>query len=370
MRVDIKKFMLLSNIIIDRIERDGPLSFRDFMEMALYYPGQGYYTSDRQKLGRSGDFYTSAYLTGLFGEMVAGQLEEMWYVIGQQPFTIVEFGAGTGLLCRDILHRLKANSQLYDQLSYVIIEKSEPMRDREKAILPSTVRWVDSIRDISPVTGCILSNELVDNFSVHQVVMLDELMEVCVAYDGGFVEILRPAADPLKDYLCRLGVDLPRGFRAEINLEATEWIMELSRALHQGFVMTIDYGYTSSALYSKRTGTLACYHQHQVNHCPYELVGEQDITTHVNFSALDYWGSQGGLECCGFTSQTHFLQALGLTGRLRKWEEETAADPECRQQQLIRLRTLLEMGHQFKVLVQRKGVGRVFLSGLQFAQPL
>jgi SAM-dependent MidA family methyltransferase len=377
MRVDIRKFMLLSNIIIDRIQRDGPLSFRDFMEMALYYPGQGYYTSDRQKLGRYGDFYTSAYLTGLFGEMVAGQLEEMWYLLGQQPFTVVEFGAGTGLLCRDILHRLKANNRLYDQLSYVIIEKSEPMRNREKSILPEKVRWVDSIRDISPVTGCILSNELVDNFSVHQVVMLEELMEVCVAYDGGFVETLRPAADPLKDYLGQLGVDLPRGYRAEINLEATEWIMEVSRALHQGFVMTIDYGYASSALYSKRTGTLACYHQHQVTHCPYELVGEQDITTHVNFSALDYWGRQGGLECCGFTSQTHFLQALGLTRHLRKWEEEAAmdqggapTDPERRQQQLVQLRTLLEMGHQFKVLVQRKGVGRVYLSGLQFAQPL
>lgn len=362
--------MLLSRLIIDRIRREGPLSFRDFMEMALYYPGQGYYTSCRQKLGRSGDYYTSAYLTGLFGEMLAAQLEEMWYILGQQPFTVVEFGAGTGLLCRDILCRLKANSRLYDQLSYVIIEKSEPMRNREKAILPGKVRWVDSIRDISPVTGCIFSNELVDNFSVHQVIMLEELMEVCVSYDGGFVETLRPASDPLKDYLIRLGVGLPRGFRAEINLEATEWIMEVSRALHRGFVLTIDYGYTSSALYSKKTGTLACYHQHKVNHCPYELVGEQDITTHVNFSALDYWGRLGGLECGGFTSQTQFLQALGLARRLRKWEEEAAADPERLQQQLRQLRTLLEMGYQFKVLVQRKGVGRVFLSGLQFAQPL
>jgi SAM-dependent MidA family methyltransferase len=362
--------MSLPTIIIDRIRKDGPLSFRDFMEMALYYPGQGYYTSDRQKLGRAGDFYTSAYLTGLFGQMVAGQLEEMWHVLGQQPFTIVEYGAGTGLLCRDILHRLKANGRLYEQLSYVIIEKSEPMRNRERAILPPTVRWVDSISDIPPVTGCILSNELVDNFSVHQVVMLEELMEVCVAYDGGFVETLRPAAAPLKDYLGRLGVDLPKGFRAEINLEATEWIMEVSRALHQGFLMTIDYGYTSSALYSKRTGTLACYHQHRVNHCPYDLVGEQDITTHVNFSALDHWGRQGGLECCGFTSQTQFLQALGLARHLREWEEEAATDPVRRQQQMLQLRTLLEMGHQFKVLVQRKGVGRVYLSGLQFAQPL
>src|ERR1700748_3739225 len=101
--------MSLPHIIIDRIRKEGPLSFRDFMEMALYYPDCGYYTSDRLPLGRSGDFYTSAYLTGLFGDMVAGQLEEMWHLLGQQPFTVVEFGAGTGLLCQDILRRLKDN---------------------------------------------------------------------------------------------------------------------------------------------------------------------------------------------------------------------------------------------------------------------
>ena len=89
-----------------------------------------------------------------------------------------------------------------------------------------------------------------------------------------------------------------------------------------------------------------------------------------NFSALDYWGRQGGLECCGFTSQTHFLQALGLTRHLRKWEEEVAANPVRRQQQMLQLHTLLEMGHPFKVLVQRKGIGRVYLSGMQFAHPL
>ena len=273
----------LPEIIIAKIEKEGPLSFRDFMEMALYHPGHCYYTSDRVKIGADGDFYTSPYLTGLFGELLGNQLEEMWITLGRLPFTIVEYGAGTGLLCRDILCRLKENRQLYETLNYFIIEKSGTMREKESAILPEKVDWKVSIRELGPVTGCIFSNELVDNFSVHQVVMEDELMEVCVIYDEGFREILRPAPENLKDYLYRLGVDLPRGFRAEINLEATQWIQEVAGSLQKGFVMTIDYGYPSAVLYGKKTGTLACYHRHRVHYSPYEFIGEHDITSHVNF---------------------------------------------------------------------------------------
>jgi SAM-dependent MidA family methyltransferase len=384
--MSLPEIISLPAIIIDKIQKDGVISFRDFMEMALYFPGYGYYTSDRQKIGKSGDFYTSPYLTGLFGEMIGGQLEEMWQILGRKPFTIVEYGAGTGLLCRDILTRLKKNEELYDKLQYVIIEKCEPMRARERALLAGQpllavqpapllsgkVTWKDSIRDIPAFTGCILSNELVDNFAVYQVVMEDELMEVCVSFDDGFTETLRPAPEPLREYLRRLGVTLPRGYRAEINLEATEWIQEVARALDRGFVMTIDYGYPSSALYSKSSGTLACYYRHQVHHCPYTFIGEQDITSHVNFSALDHWGRLSGLDFCGYTSQTHFLRGLGLGHYLRQWEDETSqSDPLAREQQIGSIQTLLlGMGQKFKVLIQRKGVERMWLSGLQFPQPL
>lgn len=366
--------MSLSDVIIGKIQQEGPLSFHDFMEMALYYPGQGYYTSRREKLGESGDFYTSPYLTSLFGEMLAGQLEEMWERLGGGPFTIVEYGAGTGLLCRDILHRMSANQQLYDGLQYYIIEKSESMREKERRILPDKVQWINSVNEISPVTGCILSNELLDNFSVHQVLMLDELMEVFVGYGSeGFNEQLRPASEGLRNYLSQLQVKLPRGYRTEINLEATEWIRQISAALKRGFVLTIDYGYPSSLLYSKKEGTLACYHGHKINHSPFDFIGEQDITSHVNFSALDYWGRLNGLECCGYTTQTHFLQGLGITSHLQKIEGTGVQDmdPAARQQRLWQLRTLLlDMGRKFKVLIQSKGVERMMLSGMQFAQAL
>lgn len=369
--------MPLPEIIIDTIRRQGPLSFRDFMEMALYDPSEGYYSASHDRLGVAGDFYTSPYLTRLFGEMIAGQLEEMWRHLGCQPFVVVEYGAGTGLLCRDILTRLRSNAELFHHLQYVIIEKSPWMRSRERDLLAGDdllhkLRWESSIDVLGPVNGCILSNELVDNFAVHQVVMEEELMEVFVGYEDGFVEILRPASTALKDYLRQLQVALPRGFRTEINLEAVDWIRSVSAALQRGFVITIDYGSSSSGLYDKSAGTLVCYHQHQVNHSPYQWIGEQDITSHVNFSALDHWGRQHGLEHCGFTSQTRFLQGLGLNRRLQQLEalagvpDQRAHDVAFRQLYTL----LVDMGSKFKVLIQRKGIGRSFLSGLQFSQVL
>ena len=356
----------LSVIIRDKIQQEGPVSFRDFMEMALYHPEFGYYTSSRPKLGEDGDFYTSGYVTGLFGELLAVQLEEMWNVLERRPFTIVEFGAGTGLLCHDILCRLQENAELFEKLNYFIIEKSETMRALGRRHLPEKVQWKGSIREIGPVTGCIFCNELVDNFSVHRVVMADELMEICVAHDRGFVETLRPAPEMLKDYLTRMNVDLPRGYQAEINLEATTWIGEVGAALQKGWVMTIDYGFSAAALYSKRSGTLACYRRHKAHFSPYEHIGDQDITAHVNFSALDYWGRNAGLRVTGYTSQTHFLKGLGLTGQLRI-REKNGIDASER----ARLMTfLLEMGQKFKVLIQHKGVAKTLLSGLVFSDYL
>jgi SAM-dependent MidA family methyltransferase len=356
--------MPLQELIINTINKRGPISFHDFMEMALYYPVQGYYAAPRDKIGEAGDFYTSPYLTDLFGEMIAGQLEEMWRILDRRPFTIVECGAGTGLLCRDILRHLKNNRELFEHLTYMIIEKSEWMRQKEKTLLAGEdflpmVRWVASLRDLPHIHGCILSNELVDNFAVHQVVMTGQLMEVFVTYDNGFKEILEPASPSLNAYLQEFQVTLPEGARAEINLEATEWIRDAAAALSSGFVLTIDYGHCAADLYSRRTGTLACYHRHQVGHCPYDHIGEQDITTHVNFSALDRWGSRHGLEYCGYTSQTRFLQGLGLTSRLHHLG---ISAPQ--------LRILFDMSSRFKVLIQRKNLHRVFLSGLQFSESL
>jgi SAM-dependent MidA family methyltransferase len=364
--------MQLQDVIIQRIREQGPVSFHDFMEMCLYYPELGYYTAVHNTIGKRGDYYTSAYLTPAFGAMISRQLEEMWQLLDTGNFTLVEFGAGTGLLCCDILNYLKNNSALYDHLHYCIIEKSPVMREIEKANVAKCgfcekVSWHNSIQELSGLTGCILSNELVDNFSVHRVVMEHELKEVYVDYNNGFTELLQPAGNALSEYLKELNVLLPNGYAGEINLEATQWIHDIACCMHKGYVMTIDYGYLCNELYNERhkQGTLICYNKHAVNDCIYNCIGEQDITTHVNFSALDHWGYKSGLTSCGFTNQANFLLNLGFNEYLAQSINGHAGYMNYRKNALLKYLLLIDMGNKYKVLIQQKGVPHKTLTGLK-----
>ena len=362
--------MVLREIIIQKIKENGPISFRDFMDMALYYPSLGYYNSTQNKIGKQGDYYTSPVLSTLFGQMIGKQIEEMWFVLDKKPFTIIEYGAGTGVLCYDILNYLKSNTDLYDQLNYCIIEKSETMQKQQRSLLHEKVGWYDSINEISGINGCVLSNELLDNFPVHKVVMQDELMEVFVDYENDFVEVLKPANEILKNYLGEQNIVLPKDYATEINLQALEWINEIAVNVETGFVLTIDYGFPASELYnSKRNaGTLVCFKNHEVNYSPYSNIGQQDITVHVNFSALDHWGKKYGLKTTGFATQDHFLRSLGLMNYLRKLELENN-DQNNREFIFQIHKLLMDMGNKFKVLIQQKGVKSNMLTGMQFSIP-
>ena len=362
--------MELTEIIIKKIRDEGPVSFHDFMEMALYYPGLGYYTSDREKFGKSGDYFTSPLLSKIYGQMIGLQLEEMWQIMNEHPMTIVEYGAGSGTLCSDILSYLEKNSALYEHLKYYIIEKSEYLQQKQQERLPEKVKWANSINELKGFTGCVLSNEVVDNFSVHIVVMEDELMEVFVDYTDEFVEVLQPASEEIKNYLQQQHIHLSKGYRTEINLEAEHWIKEIAGNIEKGFVITIDYGYLCNELYSpeRKTGTLACYYQHAVNLLPYSQIGYQDITAHVNFSALHLWGKKYGLEYTGFCNQYYFLHSLGLGTYLRHLEKEAHQDQDRKAfHQMYQL--LMEMGNKFMVLIQQKGLKSKTIKGMQFALP-
>ncbi len=298
--------MTLSSLIIQKIKQQGPISFHDFMEMALYYPGLGYYTSNKEKIGKTGDYYTSSNLTPAFGELLGRQIEEMWHLLGEnegKEFTVVEMGAGKGILSGDVLSYLKKNHEFYQELNYCIVEKSLSLRKEQKKRLGNeNIKWFDSIKDLKGIVGCIFSNELPDAFPVHVVQMENELMEVFAGYEKNFIEVLKPASTRLKDYLKELDVTLTSGYRTEINLDAIKWVQEISSALEKGFIITIDYGYPSDELYQeyRNRGTLMCYHNHSVNESPFEHIGEQDMTSHVNFSALDHWGRKFGLELMRF----------------------------------------------------------------------
>lgn len=359
--------MDLTEIIIHEIKKEGMIPFNAYMELCLYHPEFGYYTSERTKIGKNGDFYTSSSLGPAFGALVARQMEEMWEWMGCKPFTIVEYGAGTGRLAIDLLANLKANERMYEGLRYCIIEKSGSLQELEKTRLKEKVQWYNAIAEISEINGCILSNELLDNFAVHQVVMEKELMEVFVAYDNGFKEILKPAAAELKAYLNELQIILPEGFRTEINLEVISWIKEITAALVKGYVMTIDYGYLSTELCksSRSQGTIRCYRNHAVSDCAYMHVGEQDITAHVNFSALMHWGEKYGLQNCGFTSQAEFLMAMGFN----EWVYQAYTGEEnvvqaAQKISMLKHTLLMDMGTKFKILFQEKRMDMKKLSGL------
>lgn len=351
--------MGLSAYIAEQICRYGPVSFHDFMEWCLYEPNLGYYTNKCKGIGFEGDFYTSATLSPVFGAVLGKQLEEMWELMGKHPFSIVEYGAGTGHLCKAILTYLERNKEMYADLRYCIIEKSKLMRDKARDQLPELVEWFDSITKIPELYGCVLSNELVDNFAVHRVVNNDELMEVYVDYQNGFAEQLRPAGLELNAYLSELGIKLPRSYVTEINLDALAWISEIASTLKKGYVITIDYGFENAELYKegRSQGTLLCYYKHSVNDSFYDHIGEQDMTSHVNFSALNYWGSKKGLRETGFTSQGYFLSSLDFREQLlnilaKEQDVVTAAKKAV----MLSHTLLMDMGNKYKVLIQEKGV--------------
>ncbi len=362
--------METEEIIIEKIRSSGPLKFRDFMETALYHPGVGYYNTPAQKIGKSGDYYTSPCYTNLFGELIAKQLVEMIQLVNESTFTIVEYGAGTGILCLDILGYLQQAQGSSLNLEYCIVEKSSAMRQLQQELLPAGVRWIENIYELEGFTGCVVANEVVDNFSVHVVKMADELKELYINYGkAGFEEVWQPASLDLVEYFDALDATLPEGNLAEINLEAIDWITSIGLSMRKGFVMTIDYGGTSGELYSPRRpgGTLTCFHKHRVNDQFLGNIGRQDITAHVNFSALAHWGARCGLKVAGFTTQSNFLRGLGFSAHLRQSELAGKNDPATNMKVNVVSNFFLDMGQKLKVLVLQKGLQSPALSGLQFA---
>jgi len=361
--------MTLKNIIIDQIKERGPLSFCDFMEMALYYPELGYYTSPRKKIGNDGDFYTSCTVSPLFGHMIARQLLEMWDLMNEKTFDIVEYGAGTGHLCKSILGYIHGYADRKKDVRYYIIEKSKSLRRAQEVFLDGeNVRWVDSISDIPDLKGCVLANEVLDNFSVHRVLMKDELQEVFVDFDGDFREVLRPASQSIRDYFNDLRIQLPKGFSAEVCLGARTWISEIASRLQKGFVMTIDYGFTAGELLQehRREGSVICYHEHKVSENFYSRIGEQDITAHVNFSALGLFASQCGLGFSGFRNQGPFLESLGFFEHMKSTRENDADPVAIAKKENLLSHVLIEdMGRKFKVLVLHKEMPAHSLRGFR-----
>jgi len=344
------------------------ISFADFMAQALYHPQYGYYMAPRDRIGKSGDFFTSSSVNALFGRLVARQLIQMAELLSAATFQVVEQGAGEGHLALDILDTLAEEApELYTRLSYTLVEVSLDNRQRQAKNLAAHVdkiAWSDENNWLI-TSGCFLSNELVDAFPVHVVEKRGGvLQEVFVtSQDATFVEEIRTSTDPrLAEYFTWLGCGPVEGNRAEVNLAAPEWMRRVGQRIEQGFALTIDYGYPAGELYAphRRAGTLMCYHRHQADDNPYDRVGEKDITAHVDFTALQKAGSEVGLATLSFSEQYRFLLGLGFFEELVRLEAAATDEKEARALRLTLKNLIMPeagMGETFKVLVQGKNVG-------------
>ncbi len=371
----------LRRFVFSQIEERGAIPFSQFMEWCLYHPADGYYQSERMRIGKDGDFYTGPCVHPLFGGLIAKQLSQMSERLGGTFFDVVEQGGGKGFLCEDILQWAKKNEPaFYERLRYHLIETSPHLLKEQKERFleqqkDGKVLWMDPEafeQGKTLVQGCFLSNELVDAFPVHQVIFdRGILKEIYVTQDHGQLkEQWGEPSDPrIAPYFQSIGINLHAGQRAEVNLKALDWVEKVARCLRKGFALTIDYGYLAKELYGphRGEGTLLCYYQHQTSQNPYERLGEQDITSHVNFSSLIKKGEEVGLHLTGLVPQYQFLLALGL---LQEMESLGRGMSEMDALQLrLSLKHLIEpemgMGEVFKVLIQHKGMDQPQLDGLR-----
>lgn len=375
----------LKAAIRERIAAEDRIPFREFMAMALYHPQHGYYSSPRQRMGRHGDYLTSPEVNPIFGSLVAKQLAQMWQAMGEpQPFTIVEMGAGSGLLARDILAWASRRApDFFQALEYCLIEVNDWLVENQRRLLRQVdasltkASWLPSLEAIAAesVSGCFLSNELIDSFPVHRVTVRDgRLHELYVGWqEERFVESLGPPSTPvLQEYFHRLGLLPGEGCSAEANLEALEWMKAVARALRRGFVLTFDYGYPAEELYApwRKDGTLLCFYRHNPSTDPYARLGRQDMTSHVDFTSLVQAGREHGLEPLGLTSQSRFLAALGIAAGLERQADGELSLEEyyARRRAVTELIDPASLG-RIKVLIQAKGVGQPKLWGLEGSEP-
>jgi SAM-dependent MidA family methyltransferase len=322
-----------------RIQREGPISFRDFMDEALYHPEFGYYTSARNPLGRAGDYYTSSDLDPVFGKLLARKFQEMATTLGitEGSFTILELGAGRGLLAREILQHAR--------FRYCILERSSAMRDRQRETLSGLpIEWVSEMPE--RLTGCVFSNEFFDALPVHRVVRRNGVLREIYVTDQ-FTEVEGDLQEPLV-------APLADGQLADICLDARRWVAQIGASLERGYHLAIDYGYQEREFYARPRGTLMCYWKHQAVEDPYIRIGEQDITAHVNFSDLINAGTAAGLENVSFTTQMDFLIQQGILQEIEALVPATSVDAIQRMMAIKKLILPDAMGQRFKVLIQRQ----------------
>jgi SAM-dependent MidA family methyltransferase len=359
----------LRALIEEEIRRSGPVSFERFMERALYEPGLGYYAAGGEARGPGADFRTSPLAGRVFALLVASQLAQCWEILGTpEEFTLVEFGAGSGVLARGLVASLRERARWPGRGRYLMVDPYAASRleaasaGAAEAAGPRYVGEGEALRALAEGPAVVLSNEYLDALPVRRFVIRGgrarEIRIDRAAGPDAFVEVeaeIGPAEADLGSFPLP---PLPEGFQFEDHRRARQWMERVGAALSRGFVLTFDYGYRRAERFrpERAAGTCLAYRRHRLERDLLARPGEQDLTSHVDFDDLIETGARHGLEALGLTDQMRFLTALaarlgileGEPGSAAQWQERLAF------KELIRPGG---MGTAFRVLVQSKGAG-------------
>jgi SAM-dependent MidA family methyltransferase len=333
--VDIPSDPVLVAAIQAEIERSGPITFARFMEIALYDSERGYYRGAAARPGRDGDFLTAPEAHPIFGRAIARFADDVWQALGRPArFTVREHGAGTGALAEALLAGLDADaSAAFGAIRYRVVEvepaRLSAVRSRLDAVGRAGVLESD---DGNPIDGLVIANEVLDALPTHRVVLRDgELREIFVGVDADG-RLIDAEGDPSTPLLARRlaedRVAFEEGQRGEICLAAETWLSSAAAGLRRGVVLLIDYGHQAAELYDPRRragGTLAAYLRHQVHDDPYRAVGRQDLTAHVDVTAVERALAVAALDHLGTTTQSAFLEQLGAGEILVTYQSGPAA---------------------------------------------
>ena len=324
----------------------GWIAFARYMELALYEPGLGYYAGGAQKFGHEGDFVTAPELGSLFGRTLARQLEEL-------GSPILEFGAGSGALAATLLSQ--------DAFDYHIVEISPQLQARQQARLGARAQWLAGLPE--RIRGVVIANEVVDAMPVHAVAWRENgIMERGIALSHEqLIWKERAASGELLEEARKIQMEAP--YESEIGLVAQAWMREVAARLDEGVVFIFDYGFPRREYYhpQRASGTLMCHHRHRAHADVFAHPGEEDITAHVDFTALAGAAVDAGLEVLGYATQAQFLVNCGITEVLGEANVENALHYAPLAAEANKLLSPAEMGELFKVLAVGRGLTRPLL---------
>ena len=357
--------------IVAQIQNDS-IPFNEFMHQVLYSPGLGYYSAGAAKIGPEGDFITAPEISPLFGASIGVQIEQ---VLNLNGGSVLEFGAGTGKLALSILRYLQERQCLPSR--YYILEPSPDLQQRQKELLNSEipeliehVQWLSALPET--FTGVVIANEVLDAMPVHVFKKLgDSIQEQYIGCSdsGDFVTVYRESnSDELMNWWQKYGQgkNLPDGYVSEVNLNIGPWLEAIEQMMESGLILLIDYGFPEAEYYlpERSTGTLKCHYRHHHHDDPLKLPGLQDVTAHVDFTAVAEAGHGAGLDVLGYVHQGGFLTSCGI---VQMAEKQLSGDLKQQMKLAQEIKPLImpeEMGELFKVIALGKNLDTVDMGGL------